>query len=306
MHSTIISDNISSAKKSGIHARLAVPGIGSTTRSLILQLPDLLLVQLPDLLDLVKLKKKDSLEFHGQNVIAPKSFYEYIHNPPDSVYVFVAVCIIAIFVLGLLAYLLYLAWRIYHKKKKPSESDFQRMVDRDMKSNRDMTSDRDVKTIIDMTTDRDMTTNRDMTTEKDMKTSSGMTTDSAMKTSRDMTTGSVTKPNRDMKTDSVMKTIRDMTADVDLKTQLSDKFSSIEKALRDHFKKDSKSSEENHKKTGEQSGTELGNDMSLEEFIRLVTRMNENPSIHKVDTSYLKAHLLKSGSQKVDDVLIDT
>ncbi|GIX90760.1 hypothetical protein CEXT_67051 [Caerostris extrusa] len=168
IHSAIISDNISSAEKSGIHARLADSGIGSTTRSLIgsttrslirstttsIQLtsnqnnfnsltsnngslkyhntssninstakfnvsdhltrsPNILKHQkmnpqihinsknkikhlldmeyealelevkyfLIFLRDLVKLKKKDSLEFNGQNVIAPKSFYEYIHNP---------------------------------------------------------------------------------------------------------------------------------------------------------------------------------------------------------------------------------
>ncbi|GFT34153.1 uncharacterized protein NPIL_693751 [Nephila pilipes] len=76
--------------------------------------------------NLIRAKKKESLELDRRSKIPPKGFYEYVHNPPDSVYVFVAVCIIVIFVLGLGIYLLYLLWGIYFKRMKKTTGQDQK------------------------------------------------------------------------------------------------------------------------------------------------------------------------------------
>ncbi|GFR24071.1 hypothetical protein TNCT_61281 [Trichonephila clavata] len=81
--------------------------------------------------NLIRAKKKESLELGRDVKIPPKSFYDYVHNPPDSVYVFVAVCIIVIFVLGLGLYLLYFFWGMYFKlriKQKLDEENSYKML----------------------------------------------------------------------------------------------------------------------------------------------------------------------------------
>ncbi|GFS43412.1 hypothetical protein TNIN_317281 [Trichonephila inaurata madagascariensis] len=81
--------------------------------------------------NLIRAKKKESLELGRDVKIPPKSFYDYVHNPPDSVYVFVAVCIIVIFVLGLGIYLLYFFWGMYFKlriKQKLDQENSYKML----------------------------------------------------------------------------------------------------------------------------------------------------------------------------------
>ncbi|GFW32490.1 hypothetical protein TNCV_676491 [Trichonephila clavipes] len=81
--------------------------------------------------NLIRAKKKESLELGRDVKTPPKSFYDYVHNPPDSVYVFVAVCIIVIFVLGLGIYLLYFFWGMYFKlriKQKLDQENSYKML----------------------------------------------------------------------------------------------------------------------------------------------------------------------------------
>ncbi|GBM02494.1 hypothetical protein AVEN_76532-1 [Araneus ventricosus] len=84
--------------------------------------------------DLIQAKKKESTEQESQGKSMPKTFYDYVHNPPDSVYIFIAVCIIVVFVLCIGIYILYLACRHYRRKRRERDVEHQATRDAHQKS----------------------------------------------------------------------------------------------------------------------------------------------------------------------------
>ncbi|KAF8774511.1 hypothetical protein HNY73_017053 [Argiope bruennichi] len=75
--------------------------------------------------DLISAKKKESAEMERQEKNMPKTFYDYVHNPPDSVYIFIAVCIIVIFLLCIGIYILHLVWKQFRRKKRARDVEYE-------------------------------------------------------------------------------------------------------------------------------------------------------------------------------------